>query len=251
MLDSGLRNIIADMHSGEQPETYDRGSECIDLLAISAHEQESIIKKCGYFPSYLGNPSDHRAYYVDIDTKTLFAKTQIDTTKHIYKRFNTNNVIKCKKYITNLEKGIYQAKIGKKIDALEKDMIKYLNEGTGCIKGLIMKCKTLFNKTSELMIGSEKKLGKKHYVNGFPFSPKLKEAATNVINVRKEIRCQSILPVRNEEMLTITKEQLKEAYTNLKRVQKQSQDLRDTHLESLAEIRAEQWKVKKRMQPSS
>ena len=96
-----------------------------------------------------------------------------------------------------------------------------------------------------------RKTRKKILCKWLSFLTKVKEASTNVINVRKEIRCQSILPVRNEEILTITKEQLKEAYKNLKRVQKQSQDLRDTHLESLAEKRAEQWKVKIRMQPSS
>ena len=114
MMNSGMRNIIAEMHSGDQPETHDRGSECIDLLAISAHENESTIKRCGYFPFYLGNPSDHRAYYVDIDTRTLFERTKIDPTKHIYIKFNTNNVNKCKKYIANLEKGITQAKIEKR-----------------------------------------------------------------------------------------------------------------------------------------
>ena len=86
-------------------------------------------------------------------------------------------------------------------------MLKYQSEGKSCINELIKKCKTLFNKTSELMIGSENKLGKRHYKNGFPFSPKLKEAATKVINVRKEIRLQSILPHRNERILVVTKEQ--------------------------------------------
>ena len=64
--------------------------------------------------------------------------------------------------------------------------------------------------------------------------------------MRKEIRLQSILPHRNERILVATKEQLKEAYKNLKKVQKQSQELRDTHLDSLAEKRAEQWKLKKK-----
>ena len=131
------------------------------------------------------NIADHRACYVDIDTKTLFEKTRIDTTKHIYKNLNTNNVQKCKKYVTNLEKGIINTNIERKINTLEIDMLKYLNDGKGCIKEMIKKCKTLFNKTSELMIGSENKLGKNHYTNGFPYSPKLKEAATKVITVRK------------------------------------------------------------------
>ena len=65
-------------------------------------------------------------------------------------------------------------------------MLKHLNDGKGCIKEMIMKCKTLFNKTSKLMIGSENKLGKNHYKNGFPYSLKLKEVATKVITVREK-----------------------------------------------------------------
>ena len=72
-----MRNIIANKHKGRQPATHGRGSDCIDLLAISCHEDESIIIKCGYLPFYLGNPSDHQAYYCDIDTKP-FLKRQHD-----------------------------------------------------------------------------------------------------------------------------------------------------------------------------
>ena len=68
---------------------------------------------------------------------------------------------------------------------MEEAILIFINKKKRDINDLIKQCKTLFNKTTNPMIGSENQLGQKHYKNGFPYSPKLKEAATKVIQARK------------------------------------------------------------------
>ena len=92
---------------------------------------------------------------------------------------------------------------------------------------MIKRCKSIFEKTTQLMIASERSVGKKHYKKSYPFSPKLNEAATRVIEIRKTIRRESIKTERNLLRLKLTKEQLSEVYTNLRKVQKQSVELRE------------------------
>ena len=65
-------------------------------------------------------------------------------------------------------------------------MREAINKGTGSKQEMINQCKTLFEKTTQLMIASERSVGKKHYKKSYPFSPKLNEAATRVIKSEKE-----------------------------------------------------------------
>ena len=114
-------------------------------------------------------------------------------------------------------------------------MREAINKGTGCIQEMVKQCKIIFEKTTQLMIASERSVGKKHYKKSYPFSPKLNEAATRVIEIRKNIRRESINTKRNLPRLKITKEELKEAYKNLRKVQKQSVELQENHLQKLSE----------------
>ena len=65
---TNMKSIIKPDLEEKLPATHDQGTGCIDLLAISAHCDESAVIKCGYLPFYLGNPSDHRGYYCNINT---------------------------------------------------------------------------------------------------------------------------------------------------------------------------------------
>ena len=56
-------------------------------------------------------------------------------------------------------------------------MKEYLDNKEGDINEMIEMCKKLFEKTSQLIIASEKKVGRTHYKNGKDSSPILTEAA--------------------------------------------------------------------------
>ena len=51
---NGLYNAIPAKHCGEGPATYDRGSKCIDLIAVSNSINRDAIVRCGYLPFYDG-----------------------------------------------------------------------------------------------------------------------------------------------------------------------------------------------------
>ena len=77
-----------------------------------------------------------------------------DTNRHIYKRFNTSQVMKCERYIRLLEQSCEEAKITEKTDKLKDEMITYIRDGKGNRDDLIDRSKTLFNKTTQLMIAT-------------------------------------------------------------------------------------------------
>ena len=108
---TNMKSIIKLDLEGKLPATHDRGTGCIDLLAISAHCDESAVIKCGYLLFCLGNPSDNRGYYCDINTGALFDHTELDLTSNMNRRFGTDNTKKCNKYVKNLEKGLQENKI--------------------------------------------------------------------------------------------------------------------------------------------
>ena len=241
---TSMKSIIQQDSEGNMPATHDRGSGCIDLLAISSHCDNEVVLRSGYLPFYYGNPTDHRGYYCDLNAKILFDHASSDQTNSNYRTFSTDNIKKCNKYVHAMEKGITDNKILEKINKIEKEMNQFTQQGKGCINTMIEQCKILFNKTTELMISSERKVGKQHYNKSYPFSPKLKDAATKIIKIRKDIRSESINYPVDQGRLRVTKEQLKEAYKQLRKVQKQSGELRNSHLQELSEKRAGQWSLK-------
>lgn len=66
------------------PATYERGQKCLDMVAISNSLPISVIKAMGYLPYSDPIPSDHRAVYVDLYTKTLFGTCIPDLTKSTF-----------------------------------------------------------------------------------------------------------------------------------------------------------------------
>ena len=82
--ESNMKNILTQKHEGQLPRTHDRGQWCLDLLAVSNAMDSNAVRKCGYLPFYEGIATDHRAVYLDIDTKYLFTNAGIDTNKHVY-----------------------------------------------------------------------------------------------------------------------------------------------------------------------
>ena len=181
-----LKNVMQVKHPGVTlPTTYTRGRKCLDLMAVSKALDDKAIDKCGFIPFHHGMPSDHRALYMDLKTEYIFTNTHVEDGAPTFKRFTTNQAKKCDKYLFHLEAYLEETRISRKTSQLEKEMNEYLEFGKGDIQEMIERCKTLFAKTTQLMIASEKKTGRAHYKKGKESSPILAEAARDGIDASK------------------------------------------------------------------
>ena len=242
---TGLYNIHKEKHNKDLPNTHDRGKWCIDIMAISKTIPSEAIKKSGILPFYSTFPSDHRAMYVDINIEYLFTNAHADTTRHIYKRFSTSRVIRAEKYLFTLETKLEEAKVFKKIDKLENEIRDLIKRKGGDKGDIIKRCKNLFQQTTELMIASEKKLGRVHYSQGYVSSSKLKHLADKVFEIKKNKRRISVDEERNKTLIKQAEDQLKNAYKRLREGQNRADELRKSHHSELADKRSQQWNTTK------
>ena len=230
----------------EMPATYDRGKKCLDLIATTVGLPPGTIKRIGFAPFYTNIYSDHRGIYVDLDVTKLFSSTRPDTTRSIFKRFTTRHIPKCEKYLQKLEELLEETKMFTIIDKLEKDFRATEKNEEGCkqLYTLIERCKTLFEKVSQLMLCSERRSGPLPYRDGFPASPALRQAAFRVVRLKKYLRLVSIgiLDGTKDERDNAA-EDLKNSLLKLREAQKSSHMLRQEFLGDLAEKRATQWKT--------
>ena len=157
LMKSNMKNILRRKHEGELPRTYDRGQNCLDLMAVSNGMCDQAIIRCGYLPFYEGIASDHRAMYIDVSTDYLFSASKPDTNKHIHRRFTTDNPKKTDKYLHRLEEELEKARVFKKVEELKRDIHAFLDNDDGDRGLIIQRCKILAEKTKQLMIHSEKK----------------------------------------------------------------------------------------------
>ena len=89
-----------------------------------------------------------------------------------------------------------------------------------------------------------KKSWEKAYNHGFPSSRTLRQAAENVIQVKKELRHENVKHTQNKEknsQLEKTRDQYKKHF---KIVQKNAAQHRDNDLDRLARKRAAEWNIK-------
>lgn len=217
--ENGLYNAIKAKHKGNGPATYDRGKRCLDLIALSNSIPIEAIESCGYLAFYDGVFSDHRASYIDIKINFLFDRCQQDFCKETYKRFNTSNVKKCEKHISQLVEYLDEAQIEQKVDKLKRDIDKYLKDGSGDKQKLIQRSQTLFEKTTQLMIASEKRVGRKKKTQGYPSSQPLRLAGDRVVQAKKKIGQLNVLKEKDVEALRELKEELNRNKKQLKKAQ--------------------------------
>ena len=213
------------------------------MIAISHAMDSNAVQKVVYMPFYKGIATDHRAVFIDIDANYLFTNAYQDTNKQIFCRFMTDQPKKTDKYLKMLEEELEKLRIFRKVDQLKADIDMYLTEGGGDEELIKKRCINLAGKTSQLMKYSKRQVGRKHYNGGFPSSPKLKEAAREVIRVKKLLRYVSVNMVEEKHSIEVLKKELKEKYAQLRKVQKISKELRQQHLEDLAIKWSKQWNM--------
>jgi hypothetical protein len=74
--DLELINLMQVRHHQTPPATYSRGKKCLDY-GLATYQVACALRLCGYEAFNERFPTDHRAYYFDFDTNTLFGnKTQ-------------------------------------------------------------------------------------------------------------------------------------------------------------------------------
>ena len=239
-----LKNIMKmKHHDKELPTTYRRGKKCLDIMAMSASLDDKVVDKCGIIPFHHGMPLDHRAFYVDLNVERLFTNAYVSDGDSTFKRFTTNQTKKCDKYLYHLERYMEENRIFKKVNELENEMRNYIDNQEGCLEQMIETCKKLFEKTSQLMIASKRKVGQAHYKKGKESSPILTEAAQDVIECRNLL--SKVIHDDDAEEIEIEKHKilLKEAKKEFKKIQQHSKEHRENFLNELSIKKAKAWKV--------
>ena len=128
-----LSGIIQDHHQNKTlPSTYDRGNQCLDIIAVSENIEPRDILRCGILPFYSLGASNHCPLYVDFDIATLFYGTLPDLTNHTFRRFTTKNTHKCKKYIEHLSRFVQEAKLVGKVKSIKSEITEFLTELKEC-----------------------------------------------------------------------------------------------------------------------
>ena len=122
-------------------------------------------------------------------------------------------------------------------------MRNHLQHKQGNVDEMITQCKTLFNKTTELMLASDKKAGRAHYTQGKAASPKLTEAAKDVIECRRLVSIEKNTDPKNQERISEYEELLDQAKKELKTVQSNADKIRELHLNELCTKRSKMWNI--------
>ena len=240
---TGMRNVHSSKHPERKlPRTYNKGSKCIDIIAVSENIPDEAIKRAGILPFYSMNATDHRPMYVDIDRQILFGDIKPDQTKATYRRFNTNNVKKCDTYIKNLDRMFEENRIYKKVSNLHQRAMKLLaeeGESGDNKEQLITEIKVLEKKRSQLMIGAERKCGKAPMQGQFWYSIKLHEAVMALRDAKIEVLQAN--ETNNVQEQKKAQKKRNQALQHLRDVQKNDRQNRDEMLDLLAEKRGKQW----------
>ena len=242
-----MKNISIQQHPNTTlPSTYDRGPNCLDLLAGSNNIIEKV-QATGFMPFYIPFCTDHRLGFVDLDTNKLFGRIKKDTTKEIFHGFHTKNVYKCNEYLTELEEQFERHKIFQKVAEIKQRVVIHLNSTktpTNEKQQLITEICKLENIRSELMFGSEAKCRKQKYKHKFPYSGKLVQAAKLLWITKTLLRQIRLGKIHSTEAETMEANKLqKRALKNLRSAQQSSIQFREEMLDKLAVKLSQQWKV--------
>ena len=221
------------------PITYERGKKCLDMIALSASLPISIIQGMGYLPYSDPIPSDHRAVYIDLDSKVLFGTQIPDITKSTFRHFNTRNMRQTNKYLDELRRHLRNYNMAQKVEDLRNDIStnKYPKDT------LISKCKILEKKMNELMTAAEKSLYKGKYNSKHWSSSTLQHAAHTCFLLKKQRRYMLNREEFTNAELDALEDDIAAATLRLQQCQQDSRQNRDADLEYNSQELAGQWKV--------
>ena len=93
-----LIDLMSSRHSSSPPATYARGSKRIDY-ALGTARFHTSLKRSGYEPFNSRIPSDHRGYFLDFDTATLFGSATQDLAMRANRGLSASNKVQVSAYI--------------------------------------------------------------------------------------------------------------------------------------------------------
>jgi len=95
-----LNNLLLEHHPNcKLPSTYTRGRRCLDHALGTSIFQQSL-QKCGYHPFFLLFHSDHRSFFLDFDSDSLFHMPAPKSAPNFPRKLQTNNKRQVLKYIS-------------------------------------------------------------------------------------------------------------------------------------------------------
>ena len=93
-----LYDMMSSRHSNAHPVTYSRGRRCLDY-GLATPRVIQAITRCGYEAFHVRFPSDHRAYYFDLDVNRLFGTQIQQLSKFAPRTLYSTNVRQVSEYI--------------------------------------------------------------------------------------------------------------------------------------------------------
>ena len=94
----GLFDMMSSRHSHQPPVTYSRGRRCLDY-GLATPLVIQAITRCGYEAFHFRYPSDHRAYYFDLDVNLLVGTQIQQLSKFEPRTLYSTNVRQVSEYI--------------------------------------------------------------------------------------------------------------------------------------------------------
>ncbi|KAI2503122.1 hypothetical protein MHU86_11313 [Fragilaria crotonensis] len=98
MHEAQLVDVMNSRHEQSLPHTYTRGRNCLDFFLVSA-SLLTAVQHCGYEPFNNRHPSDHRAYFVDFNTRLLFGTNTQALSRYEPRMLQSTNVRQVTEYI--------------------------------------------------------------------------------------------------------------------------------------------------------
>ena len=234
----GLINMMEEYIGREAlPRTCTKGPNCIDHIWMTSNVLENI-HQAGFAPFEFIKASDHRGIFVD-----LYYKNVLDDSMHnleAMKRRNLKSTIpnRVEKYIGVVTEQWEYHKITGRFLEIQKSMEQQVTEEN------IKELNKLDKQITEIMMYGEKKCSNVPAHSIGAWSVKLKNAIRAVIDfATARTKAKKVKPSDNiEEAIKefkIADENWKQAKEEYKDVQKNSKELRKTHIRECAEANVE------------
>ena len=265
--DFAINTGLIDCHHYFHPElpetpTHAEGSKQIDYCFVSPGIIPSVTR-CGILPLNYAAQSDHRSLYIDIDTTCVLGGKWKEPRGPPVRGLVLKNIKALSTYKNKLCEYWKQHRMQEKMEAIihslqgiSKDHIT--QSEIESVREKIDKWDTL---ATELMMASERRCRRTGITKTYLWSKPLMLAGQRVTywKIRKQSKkngsseykkgyaayLQQIFKYNNEEMTEDEiRIQLKEAWKNLREVQKEDRKHRDAFLEELAKKRAEEQNIR-------
>ena len=228
----GLQQVFSPLIT-PLPRSTKNGHHCIDHIWTTG-KVSNYINALGICPFDEFCPSDHRAFYIDLDVKTLLDYTDNPLTPQSFRRLKTSIVPNLKKYHEQVTKQCRMHKLQHQFDAL-KEAFKMYGKDQSNIKRL----NKLDSLITRILKSAEKKCSKasRHCIDDW--SPELRQVYRSKRNISQQILKIKRSPRQNKVVLESLITQRREIRQRARAIKKDSVHYREKYLQELALYKAD------------